>query len=89
MRIVVNYLPSRPLTFRLVAEELQRPLYRVVAGDLGIKAPKVESALQAAFDRCSHWNAVLIDEADVFLEQRSMTDVHRNSMVAVFLRKLE
>jgi hypothetical protein len=32
---------------------------------------------------------VLIDEADVFLEERSVHDIHRNALVAVFLRQLE
>lgn len=36
------------------------------------------------------WRAVLlIDEADVFLERRSLRDLHRNAMVSVFLRVLE
>lgn len=30
-----------------------------------------------------------VDEADVFLERRSVHDLHRNTLVAVFLRKLE
>ncbi|RYC62786.1 hypothetical protein CHU98_g3425 [Xylaria longipes] len=32
---------------------------------------------------------VLLDEADVFLEQRSLEDLHRNALVSVFLRVLE
>lgn len=32
---------------------------------------------------------MLIDEADVFLEQRSLHDLERNAMVACFLRYLE
>ena len=36
------------------------------------------------------WNAVvLLDEADVFLEERSLQHLERNAMVAVFLRQLE
>ena len=36
------------------------------------------------------WGAiVLIDEADVYLEERSLKDVQRNSLVSVFLRHLE
>ena len=41
-------------------------------------------------DMTSTWRAVLlIDEADVFLERRSLHDIHRNAMVSVFLRVLE
>ncbi|KFY82415.1 hypothetical protein V498_08592, partial [Pseudogymnoascus sp. VKM F-4517 (FW-2822)] len=32
---------------------------------------------------------VLLDEADVFLEERSQTDLQRNALVSVFLRVLE
>lgn len=32
---------------------------------------------------------VLLDEADVFLEQRTLTDLQRNALVSVFLRVLE
>ena len=36
------------------------------------------------------WNAILlIDEADVFLEQRSVQDLQRNCLVSLFLRTLE
>ncbi|KAL1948228.1 hypothetical protein VTO73DRAFT_12303 [Trametes versicolor] len=36
------------------------------------------------------WGAVvLIDEADVFLEERTLAHLERNAMVAVFLRQLE
>jgi AAA+ superfamily predicted ATPase len=38
----------------------------------------------------SHWNALLLlDEADVFVAQRTMHDLHRNSLVCMFLRILE
>ena len=32
---------------------------------------------------------LLLDEADTYMEKRSVQDIHRNSLVAVFLRKLE
>jgi hypothetical protein len=36
------------------------------------------------FEMAAGWNAiVLIDEADVFMEQRSLHELERNSMVAV------
>ena len=46
--------------------------------------------LTRIFSAATKWGAVvLIDEADVFLEKRSLHDLHRNAMVAVFLRQLE
>ncbi|RIB02195.1 hypothetical protein C2G38_2025407 [Gigaspora rosea] len=36
------------------------------------------------------WNAILLlDEADIYLERRSTSDLNRNMMVCVFLRLLE
>ncbi|RTE83351.1 hypothetical protein BHE90_002164 [Fusarium euwallaceae] len=81
---------GKTLTAESIAEELKRPLYRVGAGDLGLSADAVESSLQEAFRRCSHWNAVLlIDEADVFLEKRSSDRLAQNELVSVFLTSLE
>ncbi|KAM0425258.1 hypothetical protein ACHAPT_009576 [Fusarium lateritium] len=81
---------GKTLTAESIAEELKRPLYRVGAGDLGLSADDVESSLKEAFDRCSHWNAVLlIDEADVFLEKRSSARLAQNELVSVFLTSLE
>lgn len=60
------------------------------AGDLGTKASELDQELQRVFELATSWKAiVLIDEADVFLEQRSLHDLERNAMVAVFLRHLE
>ena len=68
----------------------RRPLYIVGAGDLGTSATSVERALISIFNLAAAWKAVvLIDEADVFLEQRGTHDLDRNAMVAVFLRQLE
>ena len=50
----------------------------------------MEVQLSRIFQTANHWNAlILLDEADVYLEQRSMKDVGRNKLVSVFLRKLE
>jgi SpoVK/Ycf46/Vps4 family AAA+-type ATPase len=57
---------------------------------LGNTAEELEFQLSQIFRIASHWKAILLlDEADVFLEQRSSTDVFRNGLVSVFLRKLE
>jgi hypothetical protein len=66
-----------------VAEHLQRPLYKLGAGDLGITARSVENCLDRALKLCAHWGAVLlIDEADVFMEQRSANNLQRNELVS-------
>jgi len=50
----------------------------------------MEVQLSRVFQTANHWNAlILLDEADVYLEQRTTKDVSRNKLVSVFLRKLE
>jgi hypothetical protein len=66
-----------------VAEQIQRPLYRLSAGDLGTSTTTVEEGLKQTLDRCAHWNCVLlVDEADVFLEARSTDSLQRNELVS-------
>ncbi|KAL7469945.1 hypothetical protein ACHAXS_010182 [Conticribra weissflogii] len=81
---------GKTLTAEAIAELLKKPLYVVTAGDLGITAAEVEKSLGGVLDLCSTWDAlVLIDEADIFLEERSSTEIQRNALVCVMLRLLE
>ncbi|KAK8022906.1 hypothetical protein PG991_006787 [Apiospora marii] len=81
---------GKTLTAECVAECVQRPLYNVSSGDLGTDSTALDAKLAAIMDLASTWNAVLlIDEADVFLERRTLHDLPRNALVAVFLRLLE
>jgi SpoVK/Ycf46/Vps4 family AAA+-type ATPase len=81
---------GKTLTAELIAEHLRRAIMLVSAGELGTTAEAVEARLPRIFKRASRWKAVLLlDEADVLLEQRSVQDIHRNALVSVFLRTLE
>lgn len=81
---------GKTLTAECVAEYVQRPLYMVSSGDLGCVSSELDAQLTQIMDMTATWRAVLlIDEADVFLEQRALHDLHRNAMVSVFLRVLE
>ncbi|KAF1952993.1 P-loop containing nucleoside triphosphate hydrolase protein [Byssothecium circinans] len=81
---------GKTLTAESVAEHVKRPLYAITAADFSEKLSVTEKRLTDVFDLTSHWSAVLlIDEADVFLAQRTFADVERNAIVAVFLRALE
>ncbi|OLN86698.1 ATPase family AAA domain-containing protein 3B 2 [Colletotrichum chlorophyti] len=81
---------GKTLTAECVAEYSRRPLYIVSSGDLGTAAPDLDEKLSKTLDLASTWKAVLlIDEADVFLERRSLHDMERNSLVSIFLRTLE
>ena len=57
---------------------------------MGTSSTDLDRKLTDIMDMAATWRAVLlIDEADVFLERRSLHDIHRNAMVSVFLRVLE
>ncbi|KAJ5683879.1 uncharacterized protein N7477_000224 [Penicillium maclennaniae] len=81
---------GKTLTAEGVAEIAKKPLYRVTCGDVGTKAEEVEKYLDSVLHLGRIWDCVvLLDEADVFLEQRSLEDLQRNALVSVFLRVLE
>lgn len=77
-------------TAESVAKFTHRPLFQVTCGDIGESADEVERRLENHFQLAHKWGCVLLlDEADVFLEARSKTDLKRNAIVSVFLRVLE
>jgi len=81
---------GKTLTAECVAEYSHRPLYIVSSGDLGTASASLNKKLEEILDLASTWKAVLlIDEADVFLERRSLHDMERNALVSIFLRVLE
>lgn len=81
---------GKTLTAEGVAEIAKKPLYRVTCGDVGTRAEDVEKYLDSVLHLGRIWDCVvLLDEADVFLEQRSLEDLQRNALVSVFLRVLE
>ncbi|KZT22801.1 P-loop containing nucleoside triphosphate hydrolase protein [Neolentinus lepideus HHB14362 ss-1] len=81
---------GKTLTAEAVAEYLQRPLYMVGSSELSTEAEELEDNLRGILSLATAWDAVLlIDEADVFLEQRSLHELQRNALVSVALRVLE
>ncbi|KAI9805317.1 MAG: hypothetical protein M1833_005770 [Piccolia ochrophora] len=81
---------GKTLTAESVAEYTERPLYVISSGELGTKPDTVEENLRTALTLATTWKAIiLLDESDVFLEQRSVHDMVRNCLVSLFLRVLE
>ncbi|KAI0062759.1 P-loop containing nucleoside triphosphate hydrolase protein [Artomyces pyxidatus] len=81
---------GKTLTAEAVAETTHKPLYAVSAGELGTTPERVEFQLLRVLELAQMWDAVLLlDEAEVFLQQRSVTDITRNALVSIFLRQLE
>ncbi|KAK7984336.1 hypothetical protein PG989_011738 [Apiospora arundinis] len=81
---------GKTLTAECIAAFTKRPLMILTSSDIGIYASQVEETLAMHFKNAKSWGAIiLIDEADVFMERRSTADLHRNSLVAGFLRALK
>lgn len=81
---------GKTATAEAVAMENQKPLFVITCGDLGLTPHAVEASLKNVFRLAHLWDCVLLlDEADVFLSQRSKLDMKRNALVSVFLRVLE
>lgn len=80
---------GKTLTAEVYAEIIQRPLYRVHSGQLGLNVAEMEKALRDTLTRAQRWGAVmLIDEADVYIKRRD-DNLAANAVVGVFLRVLE
>lgn len=80
---------GKTLTVECVANDTCRPLLRLTAQDVGIFSD-VEARIRKWFTLAAKWDAILlIDEADLFLEQRKEGDLQRNSLSTVFLRTME
>lgn len=80
---------GKTMTAEVYSELIERPLYSIHSGSLGITAPDVRKNLETVFTRAKRWNAVLLlDEADVFVLERG-ADIAQNAIVAEFLRTME
>lgn len=81
---------GKTLTAESVAELTEKPLYRIACGDIGTNVEDVEKYLDSVLYIGTIWKCVvLLDEADVFLEERQTDQLQRNALVSVFLRALE
>jgi SpoVK/Ycf46/Vps4 family AAA+-type ATPase len=90
--ILLHGVPGvgKTATAECVAASYGKPLLPITCGDLGLKPKEVEATLQKSFQLAQAWDCVmLLDEADIFLAQRTNQDIERNALVSVFLRVLE
>ena len=73
-----------------MAEKQRCPLFTISCGDLGTEPEHLEVKLKEVFEYAVTWKAILLlDEADIFLQERDVHDVKRNALVSIFLRELE
>lgn len=70
-------------TAECVADLTRRPLFSITCGDIGTEPETVERTLDENFLLAHRWECVLLlDEADVFLQERDRTNLKRNSLVS-------
>ena len=71
------------MSLECIAKEKRRPLLSLTVADLGNKEELMERRLSSWFRLAEFWQAIiLIDEADVFLEERVPGDLRRNCLIA-------
>lgn len=74
------------MTAETIAEHTKKPLYPINISALTDNVRRdrgIVDALQQSFSRASRWDAVLLlDEADVLLEERSYENLYRNGVVS-------
>lgn len=62
---------------------MKKPLYYLTAGELGETASEVEGTLESVLELNSKWKSILLlDECDIFLEERTTADIQRNRLVS-------
>ncbi|KIW90878.1 uncharacterized protein Z519_08661 [Cladophialophora bantiana CBS 173.52] len=81
---------GKTLTASSVAEKMKVPIFKIASGQMKSDPGTIKAALQDAFLMTKSWKGIiLLDEADIFLERRSVNDLDRNQLVSVFLQHLE
>ncbi|KAA8570778.1 hypothetical protein EYC84_000172 [Monilinia fructicola] len=81
---------GKTCTAESVAEFAERPIISLTCSHIGTDPNTVELRLRGWMVKARRWGAILvIDEADVYLEERTTHDFQRNSLVAIFLNCLE
>jgi hypothetical protein len=74
------------IIIEIVADYMKRPLLPLTCGDMGITASDVQANITKYFELGERWGAViLMDEADIYLEQRAPDQLERNSLVSGIL----
>ena len=78
------------MTAESVAEVVERPLYIAPCSEIATTPEALHKSLQQIFYLGRVWKCViLLEEAELFLEKRTLGDLRRNALVSVFLRALE
>lgn len=74
---------GKTATAEAIASEFCKPLFIITSGDISTDSRKTHLQLKWYFYLANRWNCILLlDEADVYLTQRSSYDLERSSLVS-------
>ncbi len=81
---------GKTLTAEVLAENIRKPLLKLNISDLSSKMEDIEKHLTRYTSIAARWDIpLLIDEADVLIEERNINNLERNGIVATVLQILE
>lgn len=81
---------GKTLTAEVLAEKVCKPLLKLNISDLSSKMEEIEKHLARYTNIAARWDVpLLIDEADVLIEERNINNLERNGIVATVLQILE
>jgi len=81
---------GKTLTAEATCEYLRKPMYNISVCDLGTNPETMETVMERIIEYVRRWKAIiLIDEVDIFVEEREYSNVVRNALVSTFLKFLE
>ena len=77
---------GKTLAAECIAEIAEKPLLRISVAEIGSKPAELEKLIGTAFNIGKTWDCVLLlDDAEVILEERSLNNLERNALVATFM----
>lgn len=80
---------GKTLTTEVYAELMEKPLYKISSGQLGVDAKDMDNNLYDVLRRAARLGCILlIDECETFVRKRG-TDLVQNAIITTFLRKIE
>ncbi|PMD25577.1 P-loop containing nucleoside triphosphate hydrolase protein, partial [Hyaloscypha hepaticicola] len=81
---------GKTYTAESIADHTRRPLLKISSAELSGPAYWIELELSRLFSLSTRWNSImLMDEADVFMQERSLNNLEINWLVSTLLRVLE
>lgn len=76
---------GKTLVAECMAEISEKPLLRISVADIGSKPAELEKLIRTAFNIGKTWDCILLlEDADVVLEERSVNNLGGNTLVAAF-----